>query len=56
MRGGELCLALPWLYLLLAVRAVLPLHIPTAQAFLLVVGIIGSVGWIRPARLIRGWC
>jgi len=53
MRGGELLLALPWLYLLLAVRAVLPLHIPTTQAFLLVVGIIGSVGWIRPARLVR---
>ena len=53
MRGGELLLALPWLYLLLAVRAILPLHIPNTQAFLLVVGIIGSVGWIRPARLIR---
>jgi peptide/nickel transport system permease protein len=53
MRGGELLLALPWLYLLLAVRAVLPLHIATTQAFLLVVGIIGSVGWVRPARLIR---
>jgi len=54
MRGGELLLALPWLYLLLAVRSVLPLHIPTTQAFLLVVGIIGSVGWVRPARMIRG--
>jgi peptide/nickel transport system permease protein len=53
MRGGELLLALPWLYLLLAVRAVLPLHIPTTQAFLLVVGIIGSLGWVRPARVIR---
>src|SRR5262249_19851256 len=31
MRGGELLLALPWLYLLLAVRAVLPLQIPTTQ-------------------------
>jgi peptide/nickel transport system permease protein len=53
MRGGELLLALPWLYLLLAVRAVLPLHIPATQAFLLVVGIIGSLGWVRPARVIR---
>jgi len=53
MRGGELLLALPWLYLLLAVRAVLPLHIPTTQAFLLVAGIIGALGWVRPARLIR---
>src|SRR6185437_7432322 len=27
MRGGELFLALPWLYLLFAVRAALPLHV-----------------------------
>ncbi len=54
MRGGELVLALPWLYLLLAVRAALPLHIPTEEAFLLVVAIIGSLGWVRPARLVRG--
>jgi peptide/nickel transport system permease protein len=54
MRTGELFLALPWLYLLLAARALLPLHIQPVQAFLLLVGIIGSVGWVRPARLIRG--
>ena len=53
MRGGELFLALPWLYLLLAARAVLPLHIATTAAFLLVVTVIGSLGWVRPARLIR---
>ncbi|HTP31308.1 MAG TPA: ABC transporter permease [Candidatus Acidoferrales bacterium] len=54
MRGAELFLALPWLYLLLAVRAFLPLHISPVQAFLLLVAIIGSVGWVRPARLVRG--
>jgi len=54
MRGGELFLALPWLYLLLAVRAFLPLHISPMQAFFLLVAIIGSVGWVRPARLVRG--
>jgi peptide/nickel transport system permease protein len=54
MRGAELFLALPWLYLLLAVRAFLPLHISPAEAFLLMVVIIGSVGWVRPARLVRG--
>ena len=54
MRGGELFLALPWLYLLLAVRAFLPLHISTTQAFFLLVAIIGAVGWVRPARLVRG--
>jgi peptide/nickel transport system permease protein len=54
MRGSELFLSLPWLYLLLAVRAFLPLHIDPAQAFFLLVGIIGGVGWVQPARLIRG--
>jgi len=54
MRGAELVMALPWLYLLLAVRAFLPLHISTLQAFFLLIAIIGGVGWVRPARLIRG--
>jgi peptide/nickel transport system permease protein len=54
MRGGELVLSLPWLFLLLAVRAFLPLHIAPLEAFFLLVGIIGCVGWVRPARLIRG--
>jgi peptide/nickel transport system permease protein len=54
MRGGELFLALPWLYLLLAARAFLPLHITPLQAFALLVTIIGTVGWVRPARVIRG--
>jgi peptide/nickel transport system permease protein len=54
MRGGELVMALPWLYLLLAVRALLPLHISTVAAFLLLIAIIGGVGWVRPSRLVRG--
>jgi peptide/nickel transport system permease protein len=54
MRGGELFLALPWLYLLFAVRAALPLHIAGWQVFLLLVGVMGLIGWARPARLIRG--
>lgn len=54
MRGGELFLALPWLYLLFALRAFLPLHINSGQAFLLVIAVIGTIGWARPARLIRG--
>lgn len=54
MRGGELFLALPWLYLLFAVRAAMPLHIAGWQVFLLLVTVIGLLGWVRPARLIRG--
>lgn len=54
MRGTELFLALPWLYLLLAVRAFLPLSLRPEMAALLVVAVIGAVGWARPARLFRG--
>ncbi len=54
MRLAELFLALPWLYLLFAVRAFLPLHITPTAAFLLLVMVIGLVGWARPARLVRG--
>jgi peptide/nickel transport system permease protein len=54
MRVAELFLASPWLYLLFAVRAALPLHIPEWQVFLLLVGVLGLIGWARPARLVRG--
>jgi peptide/nickel transport system permease protein len=54
MRAAELFLVLPWLYLLLAVRAFMPLHISPVQTFFLLVAVIGSVGWARPARLVRG--
>jgi peptide/nickel transport system permease protein len=54
MRIAELFLALPWLYLLFALRAFLPLAVSPLEAFLLVVIVIGMVGWARPARLVRG--
>jgi peptide/nickel transport system permease protein len=54
MRGAELFLALPWLYLLFALRAFLPLSLNATEAFLLLIAVIGLVGWARPARLIRG--
>jgi peptide/nickel transport system permease protein len=46
-------LALPWIYLLLAVRSLLPLDLPPTRAFLVIVALIGAVGWARPARVIR---
>ena len=54
MRMAELFMALPWVYLLFAVRASLPLRLDSRQTFLLLIGVIGLVGWARPARLIRG--
>jgi peptide/nickel transport system permease protein len=54
MRAADLFLALPWLYLLFAVRAFLPLQIEPIQAFMVLVSVIGLVGWAKPARLVRG--
>ncbi len=54
MRMTELVMVLPWLYLLLAVRAFLPLELPPLRAFVLVVTVIGLIGWAPPARLFRG--
>ena len=54
MRTTEIFAALPWLYLLLALRAVLPLGFDPAPTFLLIIAVIGIVGWSRPARLVRG--
>jgi peptide/nickel transport system permease protein len=50
----ELFLSLPWLYFLLGVRAFLPLHLSTLHTFFLLTGVIGLIGWARPARLVRG--
>jgi peptide/nickel transport system permease protein len=54
MRTSELFLALPWLYLLFAVRIALPLDLAPTAAFFLVLMLIAVVGWARPARLVRG--
>jgi peptide/nickel transport system permease protein len=54
MRLAELFVALPWLYLLFALRAFLPLAVSPVQAFFLVIFVLGAVGWARPARLVRG--
>jgi peptide/nickel transport system permease protein len=54
MRAAELFVALPWLYLLFALRAFLPLAVSPLRAFFLIILVIGAVGWARPARLVRG--
>jgi peptide/nickel transport system permease protein len=54
MRVAELFVALPWLYLLFALRAFLPLSVSAVQSFFVIVLVIGAVGWARPARLVRG--
>jgi peptide/nickel transport system permease protein len=54
MRLAEVFIAVPWFYLLLGVRAVLPLQMSPLAAFVLVVAVIGLLNWGPPARLVRG--
>lgn len=54
MGSAELFLSLPWLYFLLMARALLPLHLSPTATFLLLIAVIGLIGWARPARLVRG--
>jgi len=54
MRLSEVFLAMPWLYLLLAVRAALPLRMGPRETYLALALLMGLLGWARPARLARG--
>ncbi|MEJ7606553.1 MAG: ABC transporter permease [Bryobacteraceae bacterium] len=54
MAAAELFLCVPWLYLLIAVRALLPLDLEPRKAFFMTIGLLGILGWARPARLVRG--
>lgn len=54
MAAAELFLCVPWLYLLIALRALLPLDLQPRTSFLVVIGLLGMIGWARPARLLRG--
>jgi peptide/nickel transport system permease protein len=54
MRITEITMAVPSFYLLLTVRAFLPLQMEPAAAFGVVVVAIGFWNWARPARMVRG--
>ena len=54
MRAAEIFLAVPWLYLLFAIRAFLPLSVAPNYIFLLLTMVIGILGWARSGRLVRG--
>lgn len=54
MRLTDVFLAMPWLYLLLAVRAAMPLRMDSRQTYLFLAVLMGLLGWARPARLARG--
>ena len=54
MRVAEFVLVLPAIYVVLALRAALPLVLPASTIFLLMAGILALVGWPYVARGVRG--
>lgn len=51
--GVDLFLSLPWLFLLLAVRALLPLNTTPVTSVMITFLLLGCLGWAAPARIIR---
>lgn len=51
--GIDLFLSLPWLFLLLAVRAALPLNTRPFTSVMITFALLGCLGWATPARVIR---
>jgi ABC-type dipeptide/oligopeptide/nickel transport system permease subunit len=51
--GIDLFLSLPWLFLLLAVRALLPLNTAPLTSVIITFLLLGCLGWATPARIIR---
>jgi len=54
MRVTELILAIPALYLILALRSALPLNMPSDQMYLYIVLILSFIGWASLGRIVRG--
>jgi peptide/nickel transport system permease protein len=54
MRVVEFLMAIPGLYLLLALRSTLAPHFASAQMYVLIVLILALIGWASTARVIRG--
>ncbi|HEV2445279.1 MAG TPA: ABC transporter permease [Candidatus Sulfopaludibacter sp.] len=51
--GIDLFLSLPWLFLLLAVRALMPLNTSPVASVMLTFLLLGCLGWASPARIVR---
>ena len=52
MKATDLVLSLPWLFLLLIVRARMPLSMPPWQTIVITFTLLGSFGWAGAARVI----
>jgi len=52
MAGTDLFLSLPWLFLLLTVRALLPLNVSPMTSVMITFAMLGCLGWAGAARVI----
>jgi len=52
MAATDLCLSLPWLFLLITVRALLPLNVSPFTSVVITFALLGCLGWAAAARVI----
>ncbi|HVZ17508.1 MAG TPA: hypothetical protein VG897_10355, partial [Terriglobales bacterium] len=52
MAGADLFLSLPWLFLLLMVRAMLPLNVSAFMSVTVTFLLLGLLGWAASARVV----
>ena len=53
MAAADLFLSLPWMFLLLLVRAWLPLNVSPEISVAITFALLGALGWAAPARVVR---
>jgi peptide/nickel transport system permease protein len=53
LASADLFLSLPWMFLLLMVRAFLPLNVSPLLSVTITFLLLGALGWAGPARVIR---
>lgn len=53
LTAADLTLTVPWIFLMMTVRALLPLTAPPAVSLLLTFAVLGLLGWAGPARVVR---
>jgi len=53
MSSTDLMISVPWIFLLITVRAMLPLNTPPLASVVVTFALLGCLGWAGPARVIR---
>src|SRR6202030_2475224 len=53
LRVIDIFLSIPWLFLFLIIRAILPLNTSPLESVIITFMIMGLLGWASPARVIR---